>query len=202
MGVTKHFIGSSLVSKEELSDLLTTEITYSSVNKLPKVKFFRFFNKPFKTEASFLNLRFINNLLKTFPPVWNYSIKGFDIFCNIAIKMLNNDDYFFVSAGIGEISAPFQKNFFDIGWTDDPASLINISDVVIVPNRDTYFDLGIIQTLSLNKPIITTDTGGNSWFKDKDINLFFASSTSPLATEPPSFFSSSAFNLSISFKLS
>lgn len=105
------------------------------------------------------------------------SIKGFDIFCNIAIKMLNNDDYFFVSAGIGEISAPFQKNFFDIGWTDDPASLINISDVVIVPNRDTYFDLGIIQTLSLNKPIITTDTGGNSWFKDKDINLFFASST-------------------------
>lgn len=49
--------------------------------------------------------------------------------------------------------------------------------MVIVPNRDTYFDLGIIQTLSLNKPIITTDTGGNSWFKDKDINLFFASST-------------------------
>ncbi len=79
MGVVKHFIGSSLVSKEELSDLLTTEITYSSVNKLPKVKFFRFFNKPFQTEASFLNLCFINNLLKTFPPVWNCSLNGFDI---------------------------------------------------------------------------------------------------------------------------
>ena len=101
-------------------------------------------------------------------------IKGFDIFCNIAKELKDNSNLFFISAGIGDIDAHTQDNFLDIGWTDDPASLVNASDIQIVPNRDTYFDLGIIQTMSINTTIITTNTGGNSWFEYKDINMYFA----------------------------
>ena len=113
MGVTKHFIGSSLLNEDELSKLLTTEITYSSVNKLPEVKFFRFFHKPFKTEASFLNLRFINNLLKTFPPVWNCSIKGFDIRYEngYQVYMLVNHKKGQISYLLGEITFEETENF-------------------------------------------------------------------------------------------
>jgi glycosyltransferase involved in cell wall biosynthesis len=53
-------------------------------------------------------------------------------------------------------------------------SVFFASDLIVAPNRDTYFDIGIIQALSLDKPILTTDTGGNSWFKDKDLNIYFA----------------------------
>ena len=101
-------------------------------------------------------------------------IKGFDIFCKIAEKLKNNKEFFFVSAGTGDIEAPNWKNFIDIGWTNDPASLVEASDIQIIPNRDTYFDIGVIQALSINKPILTTNTGGNSYFLDKDLNIFFA----------------------------
>lgn len=101
-------------------------------------------------------------------------VKGFDIFCSLVKKFKNNNNFFFISAGKGDIATPQQVNFIDIGWTDDPASVINAADILVVPNRSTYFDLGIIQALSLNKTIITTKTGGNNWFSNKDANVYFA----------------------------
>ncbi|WP_257125778.1 glycosyltransferase, partial [Arcobacter porcinus] len=103
----------------------------------------------------------------------NY-IKGFDIFCQIAEYFKDDVNYYFISAGTGVLQYPLQNNFIDIGWTNDPSSVINSSDLQIIPNRNTYFDLGVIQALSLNTTIITTDTGGNKWFLDKKLNIHFA----------------------------
>lgn len=94
-------------------------------------------------------------------------IKGYDIFCDVAKKMEKNDRYLFLSAGVGDIKNPDLRNLIDFGWTDDPGSIIQSSDILIAPNRDTYFDIGIIQALSINKLIITTLTGGNKWFLNK-----------------------------------
>lgn len=91
-------------------------------------------------------------------------IKGYDIFCETAKKFKDEKRYFFLAAGVGDIASPHQNNFLDLGWSDDPASIINACDAVAVPNRETYFDLGIIQALSLNRHVITTKTGGNRWF--------------------------------------
>jgi len=99
--------------------------------------------------------------------------KGYDIFCEVAKKFKNNKKYMFISAGIGNIKSPSQNNFIDIGWTDEPGSLLNIADVVLIPNRSTYFDIGVIQALSLGKQIITTLTGGNKWFKNKGFDIHF-----------------------------
>lgn len=101
-------------------------------------------------------------------------VKGFDIFGDIIKKFENDERFFFLSAGLGSINLPVQSNYLDLGWTDDPASLVMASDLQIVPNRDTYFDLGVIQSLSLDKPLITTKTGGNSWFCNKDVCVYFA----------------------------
>ena len=38
---------------------------------------------------------------------------------------------------------------------------MNASDVVVIPNRNTYFDLVILEALSLGKIVITSNTGGN-----------------------------------------
>jgi len=97
-------------------------------------------------------------------------IKGFDLFCECIDYFKENKNVFFVSAGTGDIK--YEGNslrYLDIGWTDDPASFLESLDVLLVPNMDTYFDLGVIQALSLGINIITTETGGNLWFKDKEI---------------------------------
>ena len=100
-------------------------------------------------------------------------IKGFDIFLEIAKKFENDDRVIFACAGTG-METPKLKNLVDFGWTDDPGSIINASDFVLVPNRDTYFDINMIQILSIGTPILTTPTGGNRWFLNHDdVNVFF-----------------------------
>lgn len=100
-------------------------------------------------------------------------IKGYNIFCQAAVNLQHAKNFIFLSAGGGAIKTPKIGNIIDFGWTDDPGSILNACDYLVAPNRDTYFDLGIIQALSLNKPVITTPTGGNRWFLDKNLDIIF-----------------------------
>lgn len=100
-------------------------------------------------------------------------IKGYDIFCEAARALERDERFMFIAAGSGAIASPDTKNFIDMGWTDDPGSILNAADYLVVPNRDTYFDLGIIQAFSLNTALITTATGGNRWFLDKELDIRF-----------------------------
>lgn len=107
-------------------------------------------------------------------------IKGFDRFLDIAKEFEGNEQILFVCAGVG-METPDRENILDIGWTTDPGAIINASDFVLVPNRDTYFDINMIQILSIGTPVITTLTGGNRWFnKFSDINMFYFENSSNL----------------------
>lgn len=100
-------------------------------------------------------------------------IKGFDRFLDLAKRFEHRDDILFICAGVG-MDTPNLRNLVDFGWTNDPGSIINASDFVLVPNRDTYFDINMIQILSIGTPILTTPTGGNRWFLNQDkLNMFF-----------------------------
>ena len=55
--------------------------------------------------------------------------------------------------------------WIETGWTDDPQSFIAASDLVVIPNRHTYFDLSVLETLSLGKSLLLSDSGGNKYFK-------------------------------------
>lgn len=68
-----------LLKEEELKTLISKEITYSSKERRETVSFTRLFDKPFRSEADFLSVRTVNNLLNTFPPVWNCRLKGFEV---------------------------------------------------------------------------------------------------------------------------
>ena len=43
-------------------------------------------------------------------------------------------------------------------WTNDPHSLINASDMFILPNKETYFDLIMLEVLSMGKIVLATNT--------------------------------------------
>lgn len=98
--------------------------------------------------------------------------KGYDLFCDAAqIAQANGrEDVFFLSAGAGSIEPPEHlENFRNLGWQSaELPNLLASVDVVVIPNRVTYFDLLVLEALSLGKPVITTRTGGNILFEDQE----------------------------------
>lgn len=65
------------------------------------------------------------------------------------------------------------KDWHEIGWTKDADSYINASDVFILPNEETYFDLILLEVLSMGKIIVASYTGGNKYFeKFEDSGIF------------------------------
>lgn len=95
------------------------------------------------------------------------TVKGYDILKDIAADYFNIDDNAWViSAGL---ESPFRRlehpRWKEIGFTNDPHSLIYASDVFILPNRVTYFDIVMLEVLSLGKIVIASRTGGNKYFE-------------------------------------
>ncbi|PMG99008.1 glycosyltransferase family 4 protein [Vibrio lentus] len=90
------------------------------------------------------------------------SVKGYDIFKKAAsISLKTNRSIGFLIAGSeGPMYSLEDPNWFEEGWTTDPASLVNASEVFVAPNRKGYFDLVILEAMSIGKVVIATKTGG------------------------------------------
>ena len=93
-------------------------------------------------------------------------VKGYDLLIELYTKI---DDAYFVCCGKkGRIKCPEDKRWIEIGWTEDPYSYVNASDLFILPNRETYFDLSLLQTISIGKTALISNTGGNKYFKGRE----------------------------------
>ncbi|WP_298628288.1 glycosyltransferase [uncultured Thermus sp.] len=89
--------------------------------------------------------------------------KGYDIFYRLALLALGRmPELVFVSAGNGPLAPPPVPNLRHLGFLagEELADAINACDLILVPNRVTYFDLVILEAMSLGKPVITTRIGG------------------------------------------
>ena len=52
-----------------------------------------------------------------------------------------------------------------MGFIDNTSDLLPQCDLYILPNRETYFDLIVLEVLRAAVPIILSDNGGNRYFK-------------------------------------
>ena len=95
------------------------------------------------------------------------SIKGYDLLKLLGEEYLNKNKHtYFLIAGIEEpMKGLKHERWIEVGWTNDPHSLIAASDVFVLPNRETYFDLVLLEVLSLGKIILASNTGGNKYFE-------------------------------------
>ena len=102
-------------------------------------------------------------------------VKGYDNFLNIGLEAIDKLKVKVIVAGKQEpLKGPQNNNWNEIGWTDDPHSIINSADVFVLPNKETYFDLIMLEVLSLGKIILTTYTGGNKTFDQfKNSGIFY-----------------------------
>ena len=94
-------------------------------------------------------------------------VKGYDSLKKMAARILNiKDDVFFLIAGKEEpLKGLKSQNWKEAGWINDAESVINAADVFILPNKETYFDLVLLEVLSMGKPVIISRTGGNKFFE-------------------------------------
>ena len=100
--------------------------------------------------------------------------KGYDKLLEIGSRILQrNDNVFFIIAGKEEpLKGLDDSRWIEVGWTKDPHSLVHASDIFVLPNKETYFDLVLLEVLSLGKPVLASNTGGNKYFKNYKPNGF------------------------------
>ncbi len=89
-------------------------------------------------------------------------VKGYDILQSIFSKLENV--YVVCCGKIGNILPPKSDRWIEVGWTTDPYSYVGASDIYMLPNRETYFDIAMLQTLSIGKCSVISNTGGNKEF--------------------------------------
>lgn len=103
-------------------------------------------------------------------------IKGYSDLVEAAPEILADENTWVLVAGKpGVITAPNHPRWLEAGWTDDPHSIISAADVFVLPNRETYFDLVLLEVLSLGQVVLATRTGGNKYFesfKSSGIRLY------------------------------
>lgn len=103
-------------------------------------------------------------------------VKGYADLKKIGEEILKRDSniYFLIGGKEEPIQGLDNERWIEIGWTDKPHDLINASDMFILPNKETYFDLILLEVLSVGKTVLVTDTGGNKYFKRfKDSGIFY-----------------------------
>lgn len=93
-------------------------------------------------------------------------IKGYADLKKIGRHVLeeNKGVYFLIAGREGPLYGLDDRRWIEAGWTDDPGSIIKAADMFILPNRETYFDLVMLEALSLGQIILASRTGGNRYF--------------------------------------
>lgn len=103
--------------------------------------------------------------------------KGYDVFCEAARRLLdrNDDPTMLVAGRPGPLPTLSHPRCIELGWYPDPGSLFQAADVFVLPNKTTYYDLVLLEALSLGVPVVASATGGNreaSLISDGSIALF------------------------------
>jgi glycosyltransferase involved in cell wall biosynthesis len=117
-------------------------------------------------------------------------VKGFDILADSLLNILNSGkELYLISAGKGELINSYRNNSLlqgywkHIEWTETPGDLINASDCFILPDRKCFFDLTLLEAMSVGIPIIASNVGGNVYVASKSKGIILTDSNVKDLTE-------------------
>ena len=94
-------------------------------------------------------------------------VKGYAFLKEVGSQILEKyDDVVFYIAGreypLKGIRHPSWK---ELGWVKNGSQIMATSDLFILPNRETYFDLVALEVLRAGTPLALSKTGGNKYFQ-------------------------------------
>lgn len=92
-------------------------------------------------------------------------VKGYDILKEIGAKLLDRyQNLYFLVAGNVEIEPLQHPRWKELGFIRNANELMLQSNLYVLPNRETYFDLVTLEVLRAGVPVVLSDTGGNRFF--------------------------------------
>lgn len=104
-------------------------------------------------------------------------VKGYDFLLKLGQQVLKkySDVTFVIGGEINENMPPLDNsNWIEYGWTSKGYSIIKNSNLFVLPNKKTYFDLILLEVLSMGTPVLLSNTGGNRYFKKyKESGLYY-----------------------------
>ncbi len=138
---------------------------FNELLKTRPIKYVRTGCQPLQTDKTRDEMRKKYNI-KT-PYVITYigrhnKIKGYDTLQQIAKQILDKRDdiTFLVGGRMGDIAPLKHPRWIELGQIN-PAEVLAATDIFILPNRQTYFDLILLEVLSTGTQVIASNTGGN-----------------------------------------
>lgn len=94
------------------------------------------------------------------------SIKGYDTLKIVGKKLLEKyDNLYFLCAGVGEIAPLCHPRWIELGFINNTNELLYQSDLYISANKETYFDLVVLEILRSGTKMILSRTGGNKYYQ-------------------------------------
>ena len=102
-------------------------------------------------------------------------VKGYNNLKENIIPRLSENFQMVVCGKEGPLYAPNSKYWHEIGWTNNALSYVKNSNLFILPNNETYFDLVLLEVLASGTLCLISNTGGNRYFKrfENDSGIFF-----------------------------
>lgn len=93
-------------------------------------------------------------------------VKGYDILQKTLTPLLEKyRNLYVLCAGKGDLSPVSHERWIELGFVNNVVELLEQSNLYILPNRDTYFDLVVLEVLRSATPLIMSSTGGNKYFQ-------------------------------------
>jgi len=100
------------------------------------------------------------------------SIKGYDIIKQVGEALLDKyKNLYFLCAGCIDIEPLQHERWIELGFIGNTHELLYQSDLYISANRETYFDLVVLEILRSSTKLILSSTGGNNYFKELPSDL-------------------------------
>jgi len=98
-------------------------------------------------------------------------VKGYGMLKQIALHTWEqNPNVYFVIGGKEEpLKGLNDSRWIELGWVNT-CELLNEIDAFILPNKETYFDIILLEVLRQGVPVVISKTGGNKWFEDKNVS--------------------------------
>ena len=93
-------------------------------------------------------------------------IKGFDVLKEIASNVLEEcQNIHIISAGVGEIQPLIHPRWHELGYISNVKDVMKICDLYVLPNKETYFDIVLLEALRAGMIVLMSETGGNKYFQ-------------------------------------
>ena len=91
------------------------------------------------------------------------SIKGYDLLQQAALTVWETKPQikFVIAGDESPLNGLNHPNWLELGRISNPGDLLNAANIFILPNRQTYFDLILLEVLSVGIPAIVSNSGGN-----------------------------------------